>query len=85
MVGRGFPSGQRGGTQDPVVQASEGSNPSLRTFILSSRPDNRAILLARAISQTLELFSPNSLAVSTNFLSKYSDIVPLFPPFFIYT
>ena len=28
--GRGFPSGQRGGTQDPVVQASEGSNPSPR-------------------------------------------------------
>ena len=29
---RGFPSGQRGGTQDPVAQASEGSNPSPRTF-----------------------------------------------------
>ena len=34
MVGRGFPSGQRGGTQDPVAQASEGSNPSPRTFLL---------------------------------------------------
>ena len=36
MVERGFPSGQRGGTQDPVAQASEGSNPSPRTF--SSSP-----------------------------------------------
>ena len=30
LGGRGFPSGQRGGTQDPVAQASEGSNPSPR-------------------------------------------------------
>ena len=32
LGGRGFPSGQRGGTQDPVAQASEGSNPSPRTY-----------------------------------------------------
>ena len=31
MAGRGFPSGQRGGTQDPLAQAFEGSNPSPRT------------------------------------------------------
>jgi len=30
-AGRGFPSGQRGGTQDPLAQAFEGSNPSPRT------------------------------------------------------
>jgi len=29
---RGFPSGQRGRTQDPLAQAFEGSNPSPRTF-----------------------------------------------------
>jgi hypothetical protein len=29
-VGRGFPSGLRGGTQDPVAEAFEGSNPSPR-------------------------------------------------------
>jgi len=32
LAGRGFPSGQRGGTQDPLAQAFEGSNPSPRTF-----------------------------------------------------
>jgi hypothetical protein len=31
LMGRGFPSGQRGGTQDPLAQAFEGSNPSPRT------------------------------------------------------
>ena len=36
---RGFPSGQRGGTQDPVAQASEGSNPSPRIFISSLEKD----------------------------------------------
>ena len=32
FVGRGFPSGQRGGTQDPVAQAYVGSNPTPRTL-----------------------------------------------------
>ena len=40
MGGRGFPSGQRGGTQDPVAQASEGSNPSPRTFFLKKIENN---------------------------------------------
>jgi integrase len=54
--GRGFPSGQRGGTQDPVAKASEGSNPSPRTFRPS--PNNGL--------QTHENLSIQSLESSSN-------------------
>ena len=50
---RGFPSGQRGGAQDPIAKAFEGSNPSPRTYSSSlyiepeyealSSPSNRIL------------------------------------------
>ncbi len=47
---RGFPRGQRGGAQDPIAKAFEGSNPSPRTFYRFFSPPPGNILSRKLLN-----------------------------------
>ena len=76
---RGFPRGQRGGAQDPIAKAFEGSNPSPRTFSSSlyiepdqetlSSPSNRNLTPTASFDEYLR---DKELAESTRALN-YPD------------